>query len=85
MLNVNDMLSINLQFKTTVFLGIPRDFTVFHNSIGLPTISKSFLVKNACFLAVINVFALYLAFLHNSLSMCSLAFLNALKTVPLVL
>ena len=52
---VNDMLlSITLKFETIVFLGIPRDFKVFHNSFGLPTISESFSSKNACFFAAIN-------------------------------
>ena len=35
---VNDLsLSIALKFETTIFLDIPRDFRIFHNSFGLPT------------------------------------------------
>ena len=65
---VNDFLSsIVIKFETTVFLGIPRDFRVFHNYFGLPTLSESFSSKKAWFLAVMNFFVLYLAFLYNSL------------------
>ena len=75
---VNDLLSsIALKFETTVFLGIPRDFRIFHNSFGLPTLSESFSSKKACFFAAINFCASYLVFLYNSLLIWSLAFLNA--------
>ena len=38
---VND-LSIAFKFDITAFLGIPRDFRVFHNSFALPTPPDSF-------------------------------------------
>ena len=42
MANVNDLLvSIVLKFETTVFLVIPRDFRMCHNSFDLPTLSES--------------------------------------------
>ena len=66
---VNDLLSsIVLKFETTVFLGIPRDFRVFHNYFGLPTLSESFSSKKACFSAASIFSSSYLAFLYNSLS-----------------
>ena len=66
---VNDLLSsIALQIETTVFLGIPRDFRVSHNTFGLQTLSERFSSKKACFFAAINFCALYLAFLNNPLS-----------------
>ena len=69
MSHVNDLvLSIALKFETTVFLGIPRDFRVFHNFFGLPTLCESFLSKNACFFAAINFFVSCFAFLYISLS-----------------
>ena len=59
---VNDLLlSITLKIKTTVFLGIPRDFRVFHKSFGLPTLSESFPSKSAGFFAAINVCVSYLS------------------------
>ena len=40
---INDLLlSIALKFETTVFLDILRDFRVFHNSFGLPTLLRVF-------------------------------------------
>ena len=42
-------LSTALKFETTVFLGTSKDFKVFQNSFGLPTLSESFSSKNACF------------------------------------
>ena len=43
MTNVNDLLlSIALKFETTVFLVIPRDFRMCHNSLDLTALSESF-------------------------------------------
>ena len=45
---VNDLLSsFELKFETTVFLGITRDFRVFHNSFALPILSERFSSKKA--------------------------------------
>ena len=75
--------SIALKFETTVFLSLKRDFRVFRNSFGLPTISESSSSKNTCFFAAIKCFALKLAFLYYSLSIWSFVFLNALKSLSL--
>ena len=43
MTNVNDLLlSIALKFETTVFLIIPRDFRMCHNSFDLTALSEIF-------------------------------------------
>ena len=82
MSNVNNLLlSIALNFETTVSLGIPSDFRVYNNSFGLLTLSETFSSKTTCFFAAINVCTSYLAFLHNSLLMYSLVFLNTLKSL----
>ena len=40
----NDLLlTIALKFETTLFLGMPRDFRVFHNSFSLATFSEFFI------------------------------------------
>ena len=54
--------SIALKFETTVFLGLKRDFRVFRNSFGLPTLSESSSSENTYFFASIKCFALNLAF-----------------------
>ena len=60
---VNGLLSsIALKFETTVFLGIARDFRVFHSSFVLPTRSESFSSKNTCFFAAFSFCASYLFF-----------------------
>ena len=76
------LLSIVVKFETTVFLGMPRDFRVFHNSFGFQRLSQRFSSKNGCFIAAINLSASYLAFLYNFLLICSLDFLNTLKSLP---
>ena len=68
--------SIALKLEITILFDIPREFRDFHNSLGLPIVSESFSLKNACFFVVINFEASYLAFLYNSLSILSLDFLN---------
>ena len=74
---VHDLLSsLELKFETTVFLGITRDFRVFHNNFALPILSESFSSKKACFFAAINFGASYLAFLYNYLSIWSLEYLS---------
>ena len=66
---VNDLLSsIALKFETTIFLGIPRDFRVFRNSFGLPTLYESFSSKKACFFAPINFCASHGFVLSQTLS-----------------
>ena len=75
--------SVTLKSQITVLFGIPRDLRDSHNSLGLPVISGSFFLKNACFFVVINFEASYLAFLYNSLSILSLDFLNFLKSLSL--
>ena len=82
--HVNDLLwLIALRFEITIFLGIPRDFRMFHNSFCLPMLSESFSSKNACFFAAINFGATYVAFLCNYLSIWSLVFLNVWKSLSL--
>ena len=73
--------SIALKFETTVFLGLKRDFRVFRNSFGLPTLSESSSSENTYFFASIKCFALNLAFSYYSLSIWSLVFLNAVKSL----
>ena len=61
---VNDLLlSIPSKFESTVFLGITRDFRVFHDA-------EIFSSKSAHFFVAINFCVSYLAFLYNSLSIC---------------
>ena len=60
-------------------------FLMLHNFFRLPALSESFSFKNICFFATIHFNGSYLAFLYNSLSICSLAFLKALKSLSLKL
>ena len=53
-----------MKFETTIFLGIPKDFKVFHSSFGLTARSVSFSPKDA---SVINFSELYLAYIFQAL------------------
>ena len=78
-----DNKSIALKFETTVFLDMPRDVRVFHNSFTFQMFPKRFSPKNAWFFVAIKLCVFLLALLYNYLLICSLGFLNALKNLSL--
>ena len=66
-----DNKSIALKFETTVFLDIPRDLRVFHNSFTFQMFPKRFSSKNACFFVSIKLCVFLLALLYNFVHMQS--------------